>query len=250
MSDFTVITLRFNSGSDASPTFTGNSINFAGSSGNNELRFAQSGTGAGTTLSYTNWPFVTRPSSGTQVINQLYGFPTDGAGTQITTYDGTSAHYMQLQWNWDNTGTFAAAPQFSAFGDNTHATPSPGTQPGAQSGSPIVNGHSSDTSSTSYLKINAYGQSGNQVPSANAGGTVSVTTGSGTTGSPVGSVPATNAWLSTWQSAQGWVQYIVNGVVPSATTAGQWYWVCILYTGANMSTGTLQPVITLQYAYT
>lgn len=137
------------------------------------------------------------------MVNDLWAFSADTTGLRIPTYDGTTAHYNVLRWNWDNLGTFAAAPQFGAFGDSTHTTPSPGTQPGAQSGSPIVNGHATDTSSTSYLKANAYGYGVDaagtqQTPGTNAAGTMLVT--SGTAGAVS---PATGAWLATWQSLQG-----------------------------------------------
>jgi hypothetical protein len=130
----------------------------------------------------------------------MWAFTADTTGTKVATYDGSKTNSNVLRWNWDNTGTFAAAPQFSAFGDNTHATPSAGTQPGAQSGSSIVNGQSTDTSSTAYLKINAYGNGSSQAPSAGAAGTTLAVT-SGTAGSVS---PGSAAWLSTWQSAQGY----------------------------------------------
>lgn len=249
MSDFSSFVLNYNTGTDASPTWTGTSLAFGGSGGSNELRFAPS-TGATTTTASASWPFVTRPGSGTAAVPQLWAFTSDAVGLQVATYDGSNTASRVLRWSWDSVGTFAAAPQFSAFGDNTHATPSAGTQPGAQSGSPIVNGHATDTSSTSYLKANAYGYGVDtggtqQTPSSGAAGST-LTVTSGTAGSVS---PGTGAWLSTWQSLQGWTQYILDGVVPKATTAGFWYWTCALFTGVNMSTGTLLPTITLQYSY-
>lgn len=151
-----------------------------------------------------------------------------------------------LRWNWDATGTFAAAPQFTAFGDNTHATPSAGTQPGAQAGSPIVNGHATDTSSTSYLKINAYGNGSSQAPAAGSVGT----NPSATTGSAGSVSPGSAAWLTTWQSAQGWTQYILCTATPAATTANTWNFTLVLFMGVNMSTGSaITPVLSFQYAY-
>lgn len=248
MSDFTTFNLQYNTGTDASPTWTGTAIAFSGSAGANELRFAPA-SGATTTTASASWPYVTRPASGTAVVPQLWAFVSDAVGLQVATYDGAKTNANVLRWNWDALGTFAAAPQFSSFGDNTHTTPSAGTQPGGQSGSPIVNG-STDTSNTAYLKINAYGYGVDtggtqQTPSAGAAGTTLAVT-SGTAGAVS---PATGAWLSTWQSAQGFTQYILDAVVPKATTAGFWYWTCALYTGVTMSTGTLLPCITLQYSY-
>ena len=144
-------------------------------------------------------------------------------------------------------GTFAGPPLVTAYGDSTHAAASPGTQPGAQSGSPIINGTSADTSSTSYLKANFYGfgyGSAQETPSSTTGlGTATAT--SGTAGAVTTS---TGAW-SGWQSMQANTQWILNGTTPPATTAGYWYWQPLLYTGVGMATGLLQPVITLQYSY-
>lgn len=247
MSDFTTINLQYNTGTDASPTWTGTALAFGGSAGANELRWANSG-GAGGTGS-ASWPLMTRPGS-TQSVAQLWAFTADTTGSQVATYDGTNAKANVLRWNFDALGTLAAAFQFSAFGDNTHATPSAGTQPGAQSGSPIINGSSGDTSSTSYLKINAYGYGVSnagvqQTPAAGSVSTVAVTDGT------AGAVsPGSAAWIAThWQSAQGFTQYILDGQTSQALTAGFWYFTCVLYCGPGMSTGTLQPVLTLQYSY-
>lgn len=233
--------------SDASPTWTG--VAFGGSSGANEIRFVQSTSSpaATTSTASASWPLSTRPAA-VAVINQAWAFTADTTGSQINTYDGTSAHYMQFRWNWDALGTFSSAPQFSAFGDNTHTAISAGTQPGGQSGSPIVNGNSTDTSSKSYLKGNAYGygySGSQQTPSSNAAGTLAATTG--TTGAVS---PATGAWLSTWQDLAGFTDYILDAVTPTATTAGYWYFVLALYCGPGMSTASnMLPVLTFQYNY-
>lgn len=172
---------------------------FGGSAGANELRWCNTSGGGASTAS-ASWPYFTRPSSGTAAVPEMWAFTADTTGLKVATYDGNKTNANVLQWSWDNTGTYAAAPQFSAFGDNTHATPSAGTQPGAQSGSSIVNGHATDTSSTSYLKINAYGNGASQAASAGAAGTTLAVT-SGTAGSVS---PGSAAWLATWQSAQGY----------------------------------------------
>lgn len=253
MSDFTVFNLQYNNAAtDAGAVWTGTALTFAGGSPNNELRFSSSTTppASGANTSATNWPYVTRPGS-VGVVNQAWAIVTDGSsGAQIQTYDGTSAHYMQFRWNWDVNGTFAAAPQFGAFGDSTHTPISAGTQPGGQSGSPIVNGQVTDTGSTSYLKANAFGYGvdaagAQQTPAANAAGTLTASSNSVNGGAS----PTTGAWLAVWQDLQGFTHYILDGVVPKAATAGFWYFLLSLWTGPNMSTGTLLPVITLQYSY-
>lgn len=249
MADFTTIQVGYNTNTDASPTW-GTALAFAGSAGANEIRWANTGAGGGSIAS-ASWPVFSRPGSGTATVNELWAFTADTTGSKIATYTGDNTKANVLRWDWDNTGTFAAAPQFSAFGDNTHATPSAGTQPGGQSGSPIVNGHATDTSSKAYCKINAYGNGktagGTQhTPSAGSVGTnPSATTGGGGASTPA----ATPAWLTTWSAAQGWIDYILNGATPQAATAGFWYWTCVLFTGVNMSTGTLQMVVTFQYAF-
>lgn len=240
MSDFTTINIKYNTNTDASPTWTSTALAFGGSAGANELRWCNTGGGGATTGSAA-WPYFTRPSSGTAAVPEMWAFTADTTGLKVATYDGNKTYANVLEWSWDSAGSFAAAPQFSAFGDNTHTTPSPGTQPGAQSGSPIVNGHATDTSSTAYLKANAYGVGSSQAPSAgNAGSTLAVT--SGTAGSVS---PGSAAWLSTWQSLQGWTQYILCGATPAATTAATWNFTLALFSGVNMSTGTLAPVISL-----
>jgi hypothetical protein len=245
VSDFTTINCQYNTGTNAAPTWTGTALAFGGSNGANELRFAPSSGASGSTGSAA-WPYFSRPAS-SQTVPQLWAFTADTTGNQVN-YDGTNTPYLQLRWNWDNLGTFVSAPQFTAFGDTTHTAPSAGTQPGSQSGSPIVNG-SSDTSNTSYYKANAYGfgvdTSGTQQTPAAAPGTAAVVN-SGTAGA---STTATNAWLASFQSLQGWIQYIANGAIPKSLTAGFWYWVFILFVGPNMSTGTLLPCITFQYNY-
>lgn len=253
MSDFTTLRLQGNTATSSpygegggSPTWT--TMSFNGSSGANELRFCATGAGSTTTAS-ASWPYVTVPGS-VAVVGDVFLYTADTTGYNINTYDGTASHYLQFRFDWDNTGTFASAPSFTAYSDTTHAAASPGTQPGAQSGSPIINGHATDTSSTSYLKANAYGYgvdtSGvQQTPTANAGGTLSATVGT------AGSVsPGASAWLSSWQSLMSNTQYITDGVIPKATTAGDYYILLVLYTGPNMSTSSaMLPVLTFSYSY-
>jgi len=245
LSDFTTLKSQFNSGTDAAPTW--NDMLFG--TANYEFRLCGAGAGAGNIAS-ASWPTYQRPAS-VGVIPEMWGYvgSDNSDGLKLATYDGTSAHYMQWRINWDNTGTFASAPILSAWKDSTLPAASPGTQPGTGDGSAFINGQSSDTSSTSYIKANAYGYGVDtggtqQTPSANAGGTLAAT--SGTAGA---ASPATGAWLSTWQSLQAATQYIQDGVVPKATTAGFWYITLAIYTGPNMTGGTLVPVLGFQYTW-
>lgn len=90
-----------------------------------------------------------------------------------------------------------------------------------------------------------------QTPAGNAGGTLSVTSGTASSASP-----GSGAWLSAWQSLQAPTsstpgQFILDGVIPlTPGHAGSWYFVLALYTGSGMSTSTtMLPVLTLSYAW-
>lgn len=246
MTDFTTIKMQVNTGtSDASPTFTDMLFGTA----SYELRLCGTGAG-GASIASASWPTYLRPTS-TGVIPEMWGyFGSDASGGQkVTTYDGTSAHYKQILISWDATGTFASGPIVSAWKDNTLPAATPGSQPGTGDGSAFVNGQTTDTSNTSYIKANFYGYGVDtggtqQTPSANAAGTLTITSGT------AGAVnPATGAFLATWQSLQATTQYIQDGVTPKATTAGLWYGVFAFYTGPNMTAGTLVPVVGFQYSY-
>lgn len=247
MTDFTSLKYQFNSGaSDASPTWT----DVLPATANYEVRLCSSGAGNGTTAS-ASWFTILKPTSGTSVIPEMWVYVGSDAsgGLKVTTYDGTSAHSMQMRINWDNTGTYASAPLFSAWKDNTLPAASPGAQPGVGDGSSFINGHATDTSSTSYIKANFYGQGltpggSQQTPGSNAGGTLTVT--SGTAGA---ATPGSAAWLATFQSCQAGTQYVQNGGTPQATTAGLWYGILSFWTGVNQTGGTLLPVLGFQYSW-
>jgi hypothetical protein len=179
------------------------------------------------------------------VVPELWAYSADAVGLKVA-YDGTLTSRARVaRINYDAGGTFAAPPTLSAWGDNTHVAPVAGTQPGAFAGSPIVNGHATDTSSTSYLKGNMYGTAGTTDPtSGNVGTTLAAT--SGTAGSVS---PGAGAWLATWQSLQGNVQFVTFTTTPPATTAGNIWIALSLWTGPNMSLGTITPVVTFSYSY-
>jgi hypothetical protein len=241
MADFTTIRSMWNSGTDGTPVW--NAVTFGGSAGANEVRWCAAAAGAAGTAS-ASWPQYNRPGA-TAAVAELWYFTADTTGVKVATFDGTTGKANIACIDYDNLGTYAAAPTLTAYGDNTHAAPVAGTQPGALSGSPIVNGHATDTTSTSYLKMNLYGDDQTANPAAGAiGGTCAVTTGT------AGSVsPGAAAWLATWQSMQGVIQYITHRRTPAATTAGKIFFAPILFTGPNMSLGTLLPVITFTYSY-
>lgn len=217
-----------------------------GSAGANELRWA---TSAGGTTASASWPYVNRPASVTAVA-QMWAYTADATGSQVATYTGDNTKANVLRFNWDNLGTYASAPSFTAYGDNTHTTPVAGQQTTATgAGGPLING-SADTSNTAYLKANAYGYGVDtagvqQTPAAGAAGT----TFGATVGTAGAVSPGTGAWLATWQSLQGGTQFIQDAVIPKALTAGFWYFTLILWAGPNLATGSLLPVISYSYSF-
>jgi hypothetical protein len=242
LSDFTTIKSQFNSVSDASPTW--NDITFGGSAGANEYRWCAAAAGGASTAS-ASWPLYTKPGS-TAAVAECWGFSADTTGIKVATYDGNKTNSNVFRINWDNLGTYAAAPSLTAYSDTTHAAASAGTQPGAQSGSPIINGHTTDTSSTSYLKGNLFDTFQSSSLSAGAAGTTLAVT-SGTAGSVS---PGSAAWLATWQSLQAATQFITTRTIPTALTAACAFFSLALFTGPNMSTSTaMLPTITWQYSY-
>lgn len=250
MADYTLINLQYNTGSDGTPTWTGTAIALSGSAGANELRMAlSSGSQTGSTSS-GSWPYMSRPGSGTTVVNQLWAFTADTTGSQITTYDGTNGKARVIRWNLDNTGNPISAMQVTCYADSTHTAPSAGTQPPGSHNDPFTNGQSSDTSSTSYIKGNCYGSglTAGGVQETPAAGTVGTNPGA-TTGSAGAATPSAGAWLTTWQSLQGNIQYLQGPATPQTATAFNWYQTVVILIGANISTGTFTIVYDLIYTF-
>ena len=243
MTDFTTLKWQVNTGaSDAAPTWSDELFGTAG----NELRVCGAGAGAANTSS-ASWPSYLRPLAA-GVIPEMWGFSADAVGLKITTYDGTGAHYNQHRVNWDALGTFASSPLISCWKDNTFPAATPGTQPGQPAdGSAVVNG-SADTGNASYAKgamfgvgVTAAGAADN--PSGNMGSNPLATSGS------AGGLQTVAAAWSAWQSLQAATQWIVNGVIPKATTAGTWNGLLAWFTGPNQQGGTLLPVLGFQYTW-
>lgn len=240
LADITTVQMKYNTGSDGTPTWSGTAIAFGGTGdGANEFRWQRTGGGGGPTTGYASWPNIIKPGSNA-AVEEMYAFSANTTGLKIQTYDGGRTYARVLQFDFSTGGTPASAMQFSAFQDAANTTPTAGSQTAnATDGRNIVNG-SSDTSNTSYFKINAYGtgykQGGSQeTPAAgNVGTTLAAT--SGTAGS---ATTGDGAWLATWQSAQGWIQYITAFATAVTNTAFQWYIACALYVGPNMSTGNM-----------
>jgi hypothetical protein len=255
VADFTTLKLQANTGTapagEGSGTATWTDVLF-GTAGY-ELRAALASGSQTTSTASASWPSILKPASGTTLIDKMYAFSADATGLAITTYDGTTAHYLQFRINGDNTGTYNTAPILSAWKDNTLPAASPGTQNATTvggDGSSIINGTSGESGSFSLLKANAYGQGltsggSQQTPSSNAGGTETVN-GHSASGA---ATPGSAAWLATWQDLQAATNWIANGGIPQAVTANLWYFCLILRIAAGMTGGTLLPVLGYQYTW-
>jgi hypothetical protein len=234
--------MQANTGTNASAVWT--DIPASGAGTGQELRFLDVST-AGSTAS-ASWPAVTRPTSGTAGVDYLYVFTGDTTslglfGTTSSTpvaYSNT-AQYLFMRMNWDNTGTFASAPRFTAYPTTGHGSITPGDNS-------ILGGNSSDTSSTAYLKGNGFGR----VVSAGAPAAAPTNAPVVTDGTAGASTPSAGAnWLTNFQSLQGDTQYIAFPSTPAATTADQWNLIIRLFLGANTTAGVATPVISARYTY-
>jgi hypothetical protein len=244
MADFTVLRFQLNTGTNASPVWT--SVPASGAGTGQELRFSDLATQGA--VASASWPAVTRPISGTAGVDYLYVFTADTTslgvfGTTSSTpvaYSNT-AQYRFLRLDWDNSGTFASAPIFTAYPTTAHGAISRGD------GS-ILGGHATDTGGTarSYLKGNAFGRVDSAgVPAAAPTNAPTVTDGA--TGALSPSAGAN--WLTNFQGLQGDNDWIAAPFTPAATTADQWSLIIRLFLGANTVAGTHVPVISAKYTY-
>ena len=238
MADFTTLTLDANTGSQAVPTWT--SVLGA----NKEVRWHDTST-AGLTTASASWPYVTRPAA-TGGIDYAYAYTADAVGIGVLGSAGaptafTNASFHQFRWNWDNLGTFASAPIFTAYPSTAHGAVSRGD------GS-LLGGHATDTGATarSYLKANAFGR----VDSAGAPALAPTNAPVVTDGASGAATPTAGAnWLTNYQGLQGDNDYIQFPSTPAAVTADQWRTMLRMFTGPNMTPGTLTPTLTLKYTY-
>jgi len=247
----TAPTMQGNSGTDASVTWT-TTIAFGGSGGANEWRWASTGLG-GAAIASAAWPNVIKPAS-VQTVGELWACTGDAVCVKMN-YAGDNTHPQQGRFSFDATGSPASQMQVSAFQDTADTTPVPGTQvANSTNGQNIVNGQTVDTSNTSYLKGQVFGCG---FPAAGAQETPATVTGafggtpSATSGAAGAVTAGAAAWLTNWQSFQGWIQYAQGTATPKVLTAFYWYWALIMYVGPNMQTGNMIFCpLTLQYTWT
>lgn len=216
----------------------------SGSGTGQELRWNDLATQGA--VASASWPYTTRLGSAT-IISYLYVFTADttslgslGGGTSTPTAFSNN-NYNHSRWDWDNTGTFASAPIFTAYPTTAHGAVTRGDNS-------ELGGNTTDTGATarSYLKANAFGRvSSAGAPAAAPTNGPAIT--DGTTGSLVPTAGAN--WLTNYQGLQGGNDYITFPSTPAATTADDWATEFCLFMGPNIGTGVLVPVITLSYTY-
>lgn len=256
MSDFTTVTIDYNSGAgtDASPIWTGTTIAFGGSAGANEFRWARTG-GGGAAIASASWPFIVRPVANA-LVEECWAFSADTTGLKCLGYPTTTAAFFSraFRFNFDALGSPASAMQLTAYQDTANTAPTPGTQAnGISTWANIVNGHATDTSSTAYIKGVIFGSGvptgGSQETPAAASLATALTITDGTAGAIS---PAAAAWVLThWQSLQGATQFLQAPALWKVLTAGFWYFNLAVFTGPNMGTGTMVGVpMNLTYTWT
>lgn len=239
MADFTTIGLDANNGTQATPNW----VSVTGA--NKEVRWSDLSNQSD--VASASWPAMIRPGS-TQQVDYTYAFTADATGKGFIGNNGAppafvNTNYHWARWNWDNIGTFAGAPVFTAYLDTNHNTPS------SRGGGGILAGHATDTGATarSYLKANLFGRvSSAGAPAAAPTNAPTVT--DGTTGSV--SPTAGANWLTNYQGLMADVDYITFPNTPAATTADQQECIFCLFTGPNQTPATNVFKITLKYTWT
>lgn len=196
---------------------------------------------------------MTRPAA-TGGVDYCYAFSADTTSlgvlgsTSTTPTAFTNASYLQFRWNWDNVGTFAGAPIFTAYLTTAHAaiTRSPDATNGGTAN--LLQGSTTDTGATarSYLKGALFGRvSSAGAPAAAVGSAPVVTDGS------TGSIsPTAGANWSAYQGLMGDTDFITAAATPAATTADTLHAMMRLFTGPNMTAGTYTVVCSFKYTFT
>lgn len=189
---------------------------------------------------------MTRPAS-TGLVNYLYVFSADttslgslGGGTS-TPVAFSNANYNHSRINFDNTGTFASAPQLSAYPTTAHGAITRGDNS-------LLGGNTTDTGATarSYLKGNMFGRvSSAGAPAAAPTNAPAVT--DGTTGALTPTAGAN--WCTNYQGLQGSNDYLQFPATPTAATADNIQTMLALFTGPNQATGTYTNDLTISYTY-
>lgn len=239
MADFTILKMEGNNGNVGAPNWVE-----VGPTAAHEVRWSDVSTQDN--VASAAWAAMIRPGA-TQIVSYTYAFTADATGTGFIGTAGppiawARTSYLWARWNWDNTGTFASAPIWTAYPSSAHGAPTPGD------GSLL--GGSADTlnvNNYSYLKGTAWGQLvvGGSAPGAGPGADPLVT--AGTAGGQVTTGAA--SWCA-WQSLQGDIDWIYYSATPAATTANQWNLLFCLFTGPNMTPALYVIVMSMKYTWT
>lgn len=241
MADFTTLKMEANDHSTGAPNWVE-----VGPTANHEVRWSDSD--AQKDVASAAWPAMIRPAA-TAIVSYTYAFTADATGNGFYSTSGGAAcpayskdNYLWARWNWDNVGTFASAPIFTAY-------PTVGHGAVVRDDGSLLGGKIADTGGGgySYLKGNAYGR----VDSAGApaaGPAAAPVVGDGTVGSVS---PAAGAnWIASFQSLQGDNDWITAPFTPGATTADTWSLHFALFTGPNMVPATYTVIMCLRYTWT
>lgn len=239
MADFTLIKLEANTNTQASPTWT------ALGGANTEVRWSDVSTQDN--VASASWPAMIRPAA-TQSVDYTYAFTADATGTGFIGTAGPpvafiNTNYHFARWNWDNTGTFASAPIFTAYLTVGHTTP------GSRGGGGILAGHATDTGATarSYLKANLFGR----VTSAGAPAAAPTNAPTVTDGATGAVTPAAGAnWATNYQGLMADIDWLAFPNTPAATTADSQECIFNLFTGPSQIPAINTPVISLKYTWT
>lgn len=223
-----------------------------GTGGAMELR-ASDGNGNGA-IGSAAWPLMTRPGSVSPVLYQ-YAATADttllgylGGSTNVP-QPWSNSNFNDARWTWDNLGTFASAPIYTAFLDTSHAAIVRAANATNSGVANLLQGSTVDTGATarSYLKGNAWGRV-SSAGAPNIAPTNAPLVTDGTTGSV--SPTAGGNWMTQYQGLMGLTDYITAPFTPAATTADSWQVMLHQFTGPNMNTGTYAAiVISLSYTF-
>jgi hypothetical protein len=240
MADFTTISMECNDKTLVAPNWV------AIGGANTEVRWSDLATQKD--INSAVWPAMIRPAA-TAIVSYTYAYSAAAVGNGFISQQGAvncpafdHNNYMWARWNWDNTGTFASAPIWTAYPTNAHGAVVP--DDGSQLGGKVA-----DTGGAgySYLKGNAFGRVTSAGAPAAAPAAAPVVT-DGTVG--VKSPAAGANWLANFQDLQGDNDWIAFPSTPAATTADTWNLEFALFTGPNETPALYAAVFSLKYTWT
>lgn len=240
MADFTVLKMEANHGTLGAPVWVE-----VGPTANHEVRWSDSATQHN--VASASWPAMIRPAA-TSIVSYTYAYTADATGWGFISGQASPCpayskdNYLWARWNWDNVGTFASAPIFTAYPTDAHGAV-------ARDDGSLLGGKITDTGGTgySYLKGNAFGQVDSVTPPAAGPANAPVVT-DGTIGSVS---PAAGAnWLANFQSLQGDNDYITAPFTPTATTADTWSIHFALFVGPGETPALYEVILCMRYTWT